>query len=188
MPASISPRKILTRWLLLCLLCLVGSPFVYAVDPNDPEPPVVSLGSDTYKLTRGSKIFYQRGTGKLVQRARQDAEKYCHDLGREMKELSLDEIKGNLFFGNFPKAVITFKALPPGDPQLASPAPAPVAAAPRDLDKLEDLHRSGVLTELEFDAAKRRLAERSLEDLHARGVLTDTEYEAAKKRLSEHAQ
>jgi len=64
---------------------------------------------------------------------------------------------------------------------------ATVAAVPRDLDKLEDLHRSGVLTESEFDAAKRRLAERSLDDLHVRGVLTDAEYEAAKKRLAEPA-
>jgi hypothetical protein len=187
MPATSSLPRILTRWLLLCSLLLAGSPFVHAVDPNDPAPPVVSLGKDTYKLTRGSKIFYQRSTSKLVQRARQDAEKYCHDMGRELKELSMEEIQGSLFFGDFPKAVITFKALPPGDPELASPAPAPVAGVPRDLDKLEDLHRSGVLNESEFDAAKRRLAERSLDDLHVRGVLTDAEYDAAKKRLSDHA-
>lgn len=187
MHATTSRLRILTRWLLLCSLFLAGSPFVHALDPNDPAPPVVSLGNDTYKLTRGSKVIYARGTGKLVQLARHDAEKYCRDLGREMKELSTEEIKGSLFFGDFPKAVITFKALPPGDPQLASPVTAPVAAAPRDLDKLEDLHRSGVLTEPEFAAAKRRLAERTLDDLHARGVLTDDEYEAAKKRLADQA-
>lgn len=165
---------------------LAGSPFVHAIDSNDPAPPAVSIGNDTYKLTRGSKIFYARDTGKLVQLVRRDAEKYCHDMGREMKELSVDEIKGSLFFGDFPKAVVTFKALLPGDPQLASPVAGSVAAVPRDLDKLEDLHRSGVLSESEFDAAKRRLAERSLDDLHTRGVLTDAEYEAAKKRLADH--
>jgi len=33
-----------------------------------------------------------------------------------------------------------------------------------DLTKLEDLHHSGVLADSEFDAAKKRLAERSLEE------------------------
>jgi hypothetical protein len=178
--------KILSRWLLLGSLFLAGSPIVRAVDPNDPAPPIVSLGNDTYKITRGSKIFYDRSTSKLVKRARRDAAQYCRDMGREMKELTVEEVKGNIMF-DFPKAIITFKALPPGDPQLASPTPAPFAAAPRDLDKLEDLHRTGALTDSEFEAAKRRLTERSLDDLHSRGVLTDAEYEAAKKRVAEPA-
>ena len=54
-----------------------------------------------------------------------------------------------------------------------------------DLTKLEELHRGGVLTDAEFTAAKKRLAERSLEELHNKGVLSDKEFEAARKRLNE---
>lgn len=174
------------RCLLLGVLLSSALSTGRAADPNDPAPPTVSLGNDTYKLTRGSKFFYARGTEKLVKRARADAVKFCHGLGREMKEISVEEIKGGLVIGDFSKATITFKALLPGDPQLTTTATAASTSAPAtsDLDKLEELHRSGVLADPDFDAAKRRVAERSLDDLHARGILTDAEYEAAKKRLA----
>jgi hypothetical protein len=58
-------------------------------------------------------------------------------------------------------------------------------AAGGDLTKLEELHRSGVLSDAEFAAAKKRLAERSLEELHRKGLLSDQEFEAARKRLNE---
>jgi len=177
---------------LVSLVCLVSLTLVWvsrahAADPNDPNPPVVSLGDDTYTLKRGAKFFYFRDTTKLAKRAREDAEKFCHSLGKEMKELSMDEEKGGLVIGDFSKATIKFKALAPGDPALAEPhaANAPSPAVSSDLTKLEELHRSGILADPEFDAAKKRLAERSLEELHSKGVLTDTEYEAAHKRLSE---
>ena len=176
----------------LAALVLASAPWAHAADSDDPAPPVVALGNDTYVITRGSTFFYFRNTTKLVQRARIAAQKFCHAMGKEMKELSVDEIKGGLVFGSFSKAKITFKALAPSDPALAetkSPtATAPAATLPAggsDLTKLEDLHRSGVLANSEFDAAKKRLAERSLEELHNNGVLSDSEFEAAHKRLRE---
>lgn len=184
-------------WLTGAILLLAWTGAVRAADPNDPYPPVVSLGSDTYVITRGATFFYFRDTTKLVKRARADAEKFCHDLGKEMKELSVEEIKAGLIIGDFAKARLTFKALAPGDPALAeikgpavtvptaasSVAPSPAAAG--DLTKLEELHRSGILADTEFAAAKKRLAEHSLEELHNKGVLTDSEFEAARKRLHE---
>ncbi len=63
----------------------------------------------------------------------------------------------------------------------ANPLPPPNGS---DLTKLEELRRSGVLTDAEFDAAKKRLTQRSLDELHAKGVLSDQEFEAARKRLN----
>ena len=191
-------------WLAVWLTLLVAlTSSLRAVDPNDPYPPVVALGNDTYAITRGATFFFFRSTAKLVTRARADAQKFCRDLGKEMKELSVEEIKAGLVIGDFAKARITFKALAPGDPALAETkapvaalgaAASPVVALPTvaaaatasDLTKLEELHRSGVLTDAEFDAAKKRLSERSLEELHTKGVLSDQEFEAARKRLNEH--
>ena len=171
----------------LAALVLAWTPLAHAADPNDPTPPIVALGNDTYVLTRGATFFYFRNTTKLVNRARTDAQKFCHDMGKEMKELSVEEIKAGLMIGDFAKARITFKALAPGDPALAEPK-SPAAASPAaasDLTKLEELHRSGVLANSEFDAAKKRVAEHQLEELHNKGVLSDSEFAAASKRLSE---
>jgi hypothetical protein len=178
-------------WLAIVLLLNGGIASLRAASPNDPNPPIVPQGNDTYVITRGATFFYFRGTAKLVTRARADAQKFCHDLHREMKELSVEEIKAGLVIGDFAKARLTFMALPPGDPALVETrAPAagnPTAPTPNasDLTKLEDLHRSGVVTDPEFDAAKKRLMEQSLEDLHAKGVLSDQEFESARKRLNE---
>jgi hypothetical protein len=185
-------KRLSFGWLAVLMLLLASAPLVHAADPDDPTPPVVALGNDTYAITRGSTFFYFRNTTKLVERARTDAQEFCRKMGKEMKELSVEEIKGGLVFGSFSKAKLTFKALAPGDPALAqikSPAMISTVATPpaaaSDLTKLEDLHRSGVLANSEFDAAKKRLAERSLEELHNNGVLSDSEFEAARKRLRE---
>ena len=187
-------------WLAVVMQMLTWLPAAHAADPNDPNPPVVALGNDTYVITRGATFFYFRSTAKLVTRARADAQKFCRDMGKEMKEVSVEEIKAGLVIGDFAKAKITFKALAPGDPALAETKSPSIASAPpavtlsvaaspavaSDLTKLEELHRSGVLTDAEYDAAKKRLAERSLEDLHKKGVLSDSEFEAARKRLNDH--
>ncbi|HEY4301451.1 MAG TPA: SHOCT domain-containing protein [Candidatus Didemnitutus sp.] len=190
-----SPGKLpAIGWFAILMPLLACLPLAHA-GPDDPAPPIVALGNDTYVITRGAKAFFFRDTAKLVVRARADAQEYCHHLGREMKELSVEEIKAGLIIGNFAKARLTFKALAPGDPALAdirSPAlssastAAPVAPTDvGDLTKLEELHRSGVLTDADFDAARKRLARRSLDDLHTKGVLSDQEYEAALTRLNE---
>jgi hypothetical protein len=178
-------------WLAIAILVPGGLAPLRAASPNDPFPPIVARGNDTYVITRGATFFYFRDTAKLVTRARADAQKFCHDMQREFRELSVEEIKAGLIVGDFAKARITFRALVPGDPALAD-ARAPAAGDPTlppptssDLTKLEDLHRSGVVTDAEFDAAKKRLSELSLEELHAKGVLSDQEFEAARKRLNE---
>jgi len=75
MHATSSLPKILTRWLLLCILIIAGSPFVRAIDPNDPAPPVVSLGNDTYSSPVAPRLSTRAAPKKLVQLARRDAER-----------------------------------------------------------------------------------------------------------------
>ncbi len=173
----------------VAFLAFAFAPCVHASSSDDPNPPVVALGDNTYVITRGSSFRYFLGTAKLVLRARADAQKFCHDQGKEMRELSVEEIKGSVLLGDFSKAKITFKALAPGDPGLSA-TDAPAGGS--DLTKLEELHHSGVLVDSEFDAAKKRLAAHAnahaleeLQDLHSKGVLSDSEFEAARKRLDE---
>jgi hypothetical protein len=164
---------------------LAAMPASRAADPNDSYPPVVALGNDTYVITRGATFFFFRATKKLVTRARTDAQKFCHELGRKMKEQSVEEVKAGLVIGDFAKARITFKALAPGDPALAeTKAPAaPTPSSAGDLAKLDEPRRGGVLVDSEYEAAKKRLARQQPEDLHWKGVLSDTEFEAARQRL-----
>jgi hypothetical protein len=147
---------------------------------------VVSLGGDTYSITREAGSAFNRDVDKLKAEASEDAAKYCADQGKQLKVVSLT---GNLpkFGLGYAKAKIVFKALNAGDPGLASepaaspasvaaPAPAPVAApawvAPAekslstdelygDLVKLDDLRKKGILTDDEFQSEKRKVLSRS---------------------------
>ena len=65
-------RLVSFGWLVA--LMVAWAPWAHAADPDDPTPPVVALGSDTYLITRGAKFFYFRDTAKLVKRARTDAQ------------------------------------------------------------------------------------------------------------------
>lgn len=170
------------RFLAIALLAFGWTAVASAAASQKPAN-LVDLGHDTYQLSLSSKFLYAPGTKKLARRVRADAEQYCRDQGRQMKEVSIEEKRGDIVFGDFAKVTLTFQALPPGDPQLAAPDSATAAAPATDLAKLEELHRAGVLPAADYDAAKRRAAARSLDELHANGVLTDAEYTAAKQRL-----
>src|SRR5688572_5539131 len=84
-----------------------------AEDATNPAP--VSLGDNTYSLTRGSGFVAFRGTEGLAYRARQDAEKFCADMGKQMKLVSLKEDKASLLKGGFSKATIVFQAVTAGE-------------------------------------------------------------------------
>src|ERR1051326_6226554 len=116
---GMSPKPLVKLLALswLAALVLASTPLASAApDPNDPNPPVVSLRDNTYKLTRGSSFAYFRDTTKLAKRARADAEKFCADMGKKMQEVSMEEKRGGLVLSDFSKATITFKALDPNDP------------------------------------------------------------------------
>lgn len=155
-----------------------------------PPPPVpVSLGHDTYRLTRSSRWAFSFNTEKLERLAREDAAKFCTGMGRKMKEVSISSDKASLLYGGFSQATIVFKALDPSDPEFG---PAAGAAPPSDRQMLEALHDRQLLSDAEYQAAKQRLTEKSGEmeqllELRQKGILSEAEFEAAKARLLERA-
>jgi hypothetical protein len=152
---------------------------------SKPEP--VSMGNNTYSLTRSANSYFTRSTEKLKLQAREDAVQFCASQGRKMKEVSVTGEKASLIYGGFSEATIVFKALDAGDPELTSDVTT-TPNDPGDLGNLIDLQKKGILSDAEFETAKKRLTDRSsdlgkLVDLQKKGVLSDADFEAAKKRL-----
>jgi hypothetical protein len=107
-----------------------------------------------------------------------------------MKEVSISTEKTSLLHGGFSKATLIFKALEPADPELAE-TPIPGADL-SDLEMLVDLHDKKLLSDAEFEVARKRLDEKSSElnellALKRKGILTEAEFETARNRLTERA-
>jgi len=159
-------------WLLLLFT------LVLSADPARAEdsPKVVPLGDNTYSITVSATNKFTRNTAKLKATGIEAATQFCAKEGKQFKLVSVDESKSMYLVGNMAATKITFKALNPGDPELAAapvetakPAATPVAkpaATPTDalydeLMKLEELRKKGVLTDEEFTAQKKKVLERS---------------------------
>lgn len=145
----------------------------------DPNPEIVSLGHDTYALTRWANNGFTRNTEKLQSQALEDAAAYCARLHKELKIVSTTTARPFVPLTGFASAKVVFKALDANDPELHAPvaASAPSAATPvvaenaaprtttdalyNDLMKLDDLRKRGLLTEEEFQAQKKKLLEKS---------------------------
>jgi len=145
----------------------------------DPNPEIVSLGHDTYALTRWANNGFTRNTEKLQSQALEDAAAYCAKLHKELKIVSTTTARPFVPLTGFASAKVVFKALDANDPELHAPvaASAPGAATPvvaenaaprtttdalyNDLMKLDDLRKRGLLTEEEFQAQKKKLLEKS---------------------------
>jgi len=145
----------------------------------DPNPEIVSLGHDTYALTRWANNGFTRNTEKLQSQALEDAAAYCAKLHKELKIVSTTTARPFVPLTGFASAKVVFKALDANDPELHAPvaASAPGAATPvvaenaaprtttdalySDLMKLDDLRKRGLLTEEEFQAQKKKLLEKS---------------------------
>ena len=145
----------------------------------DTNPEIVSLGHDTYALTRWATTGFTRKTDKLKSQALEDAAAYCAKLHKELKVISTTTDHPAIPLTGFANAKIVFKALDATDPELIAPASAPVSgaavpaavepAAPRtetdvlysDLMKLEQLRKQGLLTEEEFLAKRKKLVDKS---------------------------
>ncbi len=142
-------------------------------------PEVVSLGHDTYALTRSANTGFTRNTAKLKAQALEDAAAYCAKLHKELKVISTTAERPLVPLTGFASAKVVFKALDANDPELHAPiaesipgTAAPVVVeqvAPRtetetlykDLLQLDDLRKRGLLTEEEFQAKRKRLVEKS---------------------------
>jgi hypothetical protein len=146
---------------------------------------VVSMGQNTYMVTRQAATGFS-GSGTLKAEALEEASAYCEAHGIQLKVVAITESKPPYILANFPKAEVVFKALNAGDPELKAdaivdptgiqlkvgerpPTKADISisetqASTEDiysqLSKLDTLHKNGVLTDAEFDAAKKKLLAR----------------------------
>jgi hypothetical protein len=154
---------------MLLVSCIASIGFASTAHADGID--VSSLGDDTYSITREAKTAFNRDVDKLKASASDDAAKYCSAQGKQLKVTSLSADLPKFGLG-YAKAKIIFMALNSGDPRLTSePAPA-ASAAPaqrrmstddlyKDLLKLDDLRKKGILTDEEFQAEKKKLLSRS---------------------------
>lgn len=137
--------------------------------PSTPVP----LGNNTYSLVRQAKNGFQRDTELLKSQAKEDAQIFCQNQGKQMKILELTAEKPWFAMG-YAKAKIVFQALAPNDPGLnptAASASAPSETAPHaitnttdlynELMRLDELHKKGILTDDEFQSEKQKVLARS---------------------------
>lgn len=155
-----------------------------------PKPAPVPMGDNTYSLTRSSGFAWALGTGRLKEEAREDAEKFCADMGKKMEVISLTGDKASLLHGGYSKATIVFRAVDAATPAVAA---APAAGnGESEFQMLVDLHDKKLLSDEEFEAGKKRLVEKSQEfeqllELKQKGILSEAEFEAARSRLMDRA-
>jgi hypothetical protein len=130
---------------------------------------VIPVSENTYSITNEARSTFNRDTQVLKDAVMQEAEKYCHDQGKQLKVVTWVVQKPAIMTG-FLSAKLVFKALAPGDPELTAPPPSlPVqaltTATPGDLYsellKLDDLKSRGILTQKEFESEKKKLLSRS---------------------------
>ena len=132
---------------------------------------VISGADNTFSVTREAPNTFNRDTDVLKTAAMQEAEKYCQEKGKQLKVVTWSVYKPR-FISGYANAKLVFKALNPGDPELASqPAPLPtadpgLAAVENDdlyteLLKLDDLRKKGILTNKEFEAQKKKALKKS---------------------------
>ncbi len=136
--------------------------------------PFTPLGNNTYSFTVKANNKFTRNTEKLKNQAMDLAEKFCAKEGKQLKVVSVAEDKSFYLVGAFAQVTMTFKALDPQDPQLASstsasemPPPAVSKASPEtemlyaDMLRLEDLRKRGLLNDAEFEKEKQKVLARS---------------------------
>ena len=146
------------------------------------RPEVVSLGNNTYSITRQASNGFVRDAEKLKAEALDQAAAYCADQHKQLKVISATAEKPKIMFMGYASAKVVFKALDAGDPELSAPAatgnvansdPAsgtsaetvpvrtPTDALYNELMRLDDLRKRGILTDEEFQAQKKKVLERS---------------------------
>jgi 2-keto-3-deoxy-6-phosphogluconate aldolase len=143
---------------------------------------IVSVGENTFAITREAKTGFTRDTATLKEQALQDAARFCESKGKQLKVVSVEEHKPLFYTAGIANAKVVFKALDAGDPELmrtqpgdqvqpvvqAQPAVAVAAGktTPTDelyseLVKLDELRKRGILTNEEFQAEKKKVLDRS---------------------------
>jgi hypothetical protein len=122
--------------------------------------PVENAGDGTFRVTCTGRSKFTRDVTHLKAAATDAAEAYCKEQGKFLKVVSTTEHKGIYLVGDFPSVTVVFKALSAADPAT----PVPTATIPGDggdfhstLIKLDDLRKKGIISEEEFQTAKKKV-------------------------------
>jgi hypothetical protein len=163
---------------------------VAASSRADQNPEIVSLGHDTFALTRWAETGFARNREKLKKKALEDATAYCARMHKELKVLSTEAKRPFVPLTGFAYAKVVFKALDANDPELHAPvAPAPAAesSAPGPTPEMAPAPAPAPVavqpapprtpTEILYDDLKR------LDELRKEGLLTEEEFQAKRKQL-----
>ncbi|HEY3755145.1 MAG TPA: SHOCT domain-containing protein [Opitutaceae bacterium] len=161
----------------LVLLALVISPA--ASRAADTTLEITDQGNNTYTLTRFASTTFTLNTTKLLERAMEDAKQFCTERHRTLKVLDTRKYKPFLPSLGIPYGRVVFEAVDPNapvepdvpPPAAAAPGSAPIELKPvpstptdtlyRDLHKLDELRKDGLLSEEEFQKLKQRLIEKT---------------------------
>lgn len=168
-------RKLpLSRFLLAGAIFLASLSAAWAASASS----IIPNGDDTYTVKREARTTFDRDLDRLKSEAVNDANQYATSKGMEAKVISVSTKKPWYLVG-FPSATVIFRLYKPGDPLLTAPvsssansasaAPAPTYAPPpigtdelyKDLLKLDELRKKGILTDQEFEQEKKKLLDRS---------------------------
>jgi hypothetical protein len=139
---------------------------------------VVSLGKDTYMLamSQGAGTGIQNGA-EYKAKAIVEANHYCMGLGKEFQIVSANQNDSQIAV--LAKAEIQFMCLNENDPQLARPKLNQQADRIIEVRKEIDVQNSTIR---EKDKYKELI---KLDDLLKKGILTDFEFQTQKKLLLE---
>jgi hypothetical protein len=137
---------------------------------------VVSLGGNTYSVTRKATTAFARDTDQMTAKAKEDAAHYCAAQGKQLK--ILDVVVNKPFYSTgYASAKVVFKAVNPGEANLASePVSAAVGADRVAVETSQKTSTDDLYAELT-----------KLDDLRKKGILTDEEFQAQKKKILSHS-
>jgi hypothetical protein len=144
---------------------------IFAVAGCASNSGVMPIGKDTFMVSRQAASGFS-GSSTLKAEAFQEANSYCAKLGKSVQVVNSTEAQPPFLFGNFPKAEIQFMCLDNNDAELVRPKlqktpdtvieikPSSGAAKVdtyTELKKLKELLDSGVITQDEFNAQKKKI-------------------------------
>jgi hypothetical protein len=150
-------------------LIIAGALFVVGCASNSG---VIPIGQDTFMVSRQAATGFS-GSGTLKAEAFQEANQFCSKIGKSLQVISTYEASPPFIIANFPKAEIQFMCLDAKDAELNRPKLKKNADTVielkqdtrvqdsgdmyMELKKLKDLLDTGIITQEEFDAQKKKI-------------------------------
>jgi hypothetical protein len=133
---------------------------------------VVSLGGNTYSVTRKATTAFGRDTDEMTAKAKEDAAQYCAAQGKELKVLDV-VVDKPFYTTGYASSKVVFKAVNPGE-----------ANAPAEPVRTAVSNERASVVESQKQATDDLYSELTkLDDLRKKGILTDEEFQAQKKKL-----